>query len=171
VLLGIVVVTAPVWMPALALAVAVVVSARAIKVAVLYALVWTFWLGASPRRVLFIYSNSPNWKVYVESRILPRLPEHTVVLNWSDRGQWSRVRVPVMLFKCFAGRREFNPIGLVFERWRTVGDYRFWRPFRDAKHGRGAALARVEAEFLSHVAGQPTRRAQPDAETRTPDVS
>ena len=76
-----VVLTAPVWIPGLALLIAVVVVARVVKVTALYALVWTFWLGVSPRRVLFVYSESPNWTAYVESRILPRLPENTVVLN------------------------------------------------------------------------------------------
>ncbi len=152
-LLTMVVLTAPVWIPGLVLLIAVVVVARVVKVTALYALVWTFWLGVSPRRVVFVYSDSPNWKAHVESRILPRLPENTVVLNWSQRGQWPRVSLPVILFRCFAGEREFNPIGLVFERWRTVEDYRFWQAFRDAKHGHGGALEHVEAQFLRHAAG------------------
>jgi hypothetical protein len=59
----------------------------------------------------------------------------------------------VLLFRCFAGEQEFNPIGLVFERFDLVTAYRFWRPFRDAKDGRPQALALVETKFLKHVAG------------------
>jgi len=148
-----VVLTAPVWIPGLVLLIAVVVVARVVKVTALYALVWTFWLGGCRLREKLVYSDSPNWKAHVESRILPRLPENTVVLNWSQRRQWPRVSLPVILFRCFAGEREFNPIGLVFERWRTVEDYRFWQAFRDAKHGHGGALEHVEAQFLRHAAG------------------
>lgn len=115
--------------------------------------VWTFWIGLAPRRVLFVYSDSPNWKGHVESRILPRLPVNTVVLNWSKRSQWPRRSLSVALFRCFAGEREFNPIGLVFHRWSAVEEYRFWQPFRDSKHGRGGALELVEAQFLRRAAG------------------
>jgi hypothetical protein len=152
------VLTAPLWIPGLALLIALAVVARLVKVSALYALAWTFWLGASPRRILFVYSDSPNWKAYVEARILPRLPENSVVLNWSQRGQWQRFSLPVTLFHCFAGDREFNPIGLVFDRWHTVKDYRFWQPFRDAKHGHVGALEYVEAQFLRHAGSQAARK-------------
>jgi hypothetical protein len=62
-----------------------------------------------------------------------------------------------MLFRCFAGEREFNPIGLVFERLDIVERYRFWQAFRDAKHGHAETLRVVETKFLGHVAGL-TRR-------------
>jgi len=74
-------------------------------------------------------------------------------LNWSQRSRWSRFSLPVILFRCFAGTRDFNPIGLVFERWRAVEAYRFFLPFRDAKHGHEGALEFVEAQFLRHAAG------------------
>jgi hypothetical protein len=152
-LLTVAVLTAPVWIPGLAVLIALVLVGRVIQVSALYVLVWTFWLGVSPRRVVFVYSDSPNWKAHVESRILPRLPENTVVLNWSQRRQWPRFSLPVMLFRCFAGEHEFVPIGLVFERWQAVEEYRFWQPFRDAKHGHGGALEFVESQFLRHAAG------------------
>ena len=153
VVLALAVVMAPVWLPALAILILVVIGGRFIKVAALYVVVWCFWLGSSPRRVLFVYSDSPHWKAHIESRILPRLPANTVILNWSRRKQWSGLSLPVVLFRCFAGERDFNPIGLVFERWRTVEDYRFWQPFRDARHGHTGSLEFVEAQFLRHAAG------------------
>jgi hypothetical protein len=82
-LLTMAVLTAPVWISGLVLLIAVVVLARVVTVTALYALVWTLWLGVAPRRVVFVYSDSPNWKTYVESRILPRLPENAVpLLRW-----------------------------------------------------------------------------------------
>jgi hypothetical protein len=148
-LLAVVVLTSPLWLTAAA----VVGIGRLIQVAVLYALVWMWWIGRARRRVVFVYSDSPHWKRHVETVILPKLPANAVVLNWSNRSRWETFSLPVMLFRCFAGSREFNPIGLVFERFNAVDRYRFWQPFRDAKHGQLESLQRLEAEFLRHAAG------------------
>ena len=144
-----VVLTAPLWLAA----VLAMVVARCVQVVALYALVWFWWIGRARRRVLFVYSDSPNWKEYLEANIVPKLPANTVLLNWSNRAQWSTFSLPVVLFRCFAGEREFNPIGLVFERFDVVEPYRFWQPFRDAKHGHSEALELVETQFLKHAAG------------------
>jgi hypothetical protein len=147
ILLVVVVVTLPVWVATLV----VILLARGVQLLTLYPLVWFWWIGRGSMRALFVYSDSPNWKEHVEASILPKLPPDTVVLNWSNRARWRMLSLPVMLFRCFAGDREFNPIGLVFERFRLVERYRFWQPFRDAKHGRLEALQLVEARFLRQV--------------------
>jgi hypothetical protein len=61
--------------------------------------------------------------------------------------------VSVWLFRAFAGRREFNPIGLVFERFDLVVRYRFWQSFRDMKHGRPETLRTLEQKFFADLAG------------------
>ena len=99
ILLTVVVVTAPLWLAALL----VVVLGRLVKIIMLYALVWLWWIGRARRRVLFVYSDSPNWKEYLEANILPKLPANTVVLNWSNRAQWPKFSLPVRLFRCFRG--------------------------------------------------------------------
>jgi hypothetical protein len=146
---AVVVLTAPLWLAA----VLAIVVVRWVQVVALYASVWLWWIGRARRRVLFVYSDSPNWKEYVEANIVPKLPANTVVLNWSNRARWPTFSLPVMLFRRFAGDREFNPIGLVFDRFDVVEPYRFWQPFRDAKHGHSEALQLVETRFLKHVAG------------------
>jgi hypothetical protein len=55
------------------------------------------------------------------------------------------------LFHRFAGVKEFNPIGLVFNRFAKVECYRFWQPFQDAKRGEFAPLQQVESAFLHHA--------------------
>jgi hypothetical protein len=137
------------WLPG----VVNVLLARLFQVVVLYALVWTWWIGRAPRRVLFVYSDSPKWKEYIEGNILPKLSANTVVLNWSHRLSWRRFNLSVMLFRCFADEREFNPIGSCIRRFDVVERYRFWQPFRDATHGRSEALKVVETRFLKHAAG------------------
>ena len=122
-----------------------VLLVRLFQFVALYALVWTWWIGRARRRVLFVYSDSPNWKEHIESNILPKLPPNTVVLNWSHRRSWPKFNLSVILFRCFAGEREFNPIALVFERFDLVERYRFWQPFRDA-------LQMLEARLFKHTA-------------------
>ena len=115
------VITASLW---LVLA-AVAILAHVVRQVGLYAIVWFWWVGLASRRVLFVYSDSPNWKDYIEQVILSRLPENSVVLNWSQRRQWPRLGISIWLFRAFAGSLEFNPIGLVFERFGLVARYRF----------------------------------------------
>jgi hypothetical protein len=144
----ILILTSPLWLPLLLVA----LVAMLIRVAALYAIVWLWWIGRAPRRVLFVYSDSPHWKQHVETNILPKLPPHSVILNWSERARWRRFSLPVLLFHCFAGRKEFNPIGLLFGRFTMAERYRFWQPFQDAKHGDFGALQQVEAAFLNRAA-------------------
>ena len=144
---GLAVVTAPVWLPL----VVFVAAAYLVTVAILYVIVWTWWIGFAERRVLFVYSDSPLWKDHVEQRILPRLPRNTVVLNWSQRLRWPRLSLAVLLFHTFAGGREFNPIALVFERFAFVDRFRFWQPFRDAKHGKVEPLASLESALVERL--------------------
>jgi hypothetical protein len=124
------------WLPIGLSLMAVVALLRLLDAAALYAGVWLWWIGRAQRRVLFVYSDSPSWKEHIESEILPRLPSTAVVLNWSERSRWPRLSLPVRLFGRFSGQSEFNPIGLVFERFAWVRRYRFWQPLRDMKHGR-----------------------------------
>lgn len=146
-LAALLVVTAPVW---LALSV-LVVTASLVRTSALYLTIWIWWIGRASRRVVFVYSDSPNWKAHIERQILPRLPANSVVLNWSQRQHWRRGSVPILLFRTFAGEREFNPIALVFGSFALVKRYRFWQAFRDLKHGKPEPLQRVENAFFDRV--------------------
>jgi hypothetical protein len=55
-------VTAPLWL-LLLIVIAVLYLAG---LGVLYAVVWTWWIGRAPCRVLFVYSDSPTWKAHIE---------------------------------------------------------------------------------------------------------
>lgn len=112
------------------------------------------WAPAG-KDLLLVYSNSPHWKDYVESRWLPALADRAVVLNWSERAAWARQhRLEAAVFRHWAGDSEFNPIAIVLPRRGAVRVVRFWRAFRDRKHGRGAGLRTAEQE-LADILGIP----------------
>jgi hypothetical protein len=104
--------------------------------------------------VLLVYSNSPHWRAYVEDTWLPRWGHRAVVLNWSDRRVWRHDRrAEVALFRAFAGDREFNPLGIVVpSEGRRARVVRFWRAFRDFKHGKDRLLRAAEAELDGYLA-------------------
>jgi hypothetical protein len=104
------------------------------------------------RRVLFVYSDSPVWGEYIRARMLPRLPANAVVLNWSERSTWRTASLAVWAFRHYGGRREFNPLGLLIPTVGKVRIYRFWRPFREFKHGKPESLVALEARFFDDLA-------------------
>lgn len=121
----------------------------------LHVAVWLLWSPAG-RRVLFIYSNSPVWQSYIEDNILPRLPRGSVVLNWSERRRWRWWSLSVAVFHLFGGSRDFNPLAVVVRPLRWGRAFRFWRAFRDAKHGDRDALRLVETQFFTYLGLPPS---------------
>jgi hypothetical protein len=120
---------------------------------VLHGLLLAFWAPRG-RSVLFVYSNSPNWKDYCEREILQQLPPTAVVLNWSERKKWPRRVLSTQLYKAYAGVEEFNPLGIVFRPFKPIRIFRFWKPFREARHGKPHKLERLKLKFLTAARGQ-----------------
>jgi hypothetical protein len=114
--------------------------------ALLLLLVWMVWLPRG-RDVLVVYSNSPVWQRYFEEQVLPVLASRCVVLNWSERQRW-RFSMPVLLFRCFGGEREFNPLAVVFQPFRWPRRFRFYKPFKAFKHGRPEEVERLRGELF-----------------------
>lgn len=113
-----------------------------------------FWRrhGKHGRFVLFIYSDSPNWKDYIEAHIIPRVKSHAVILNWSKRREWGLTNsLEARVFSHWAGEEEFNPMALVFSPSGEVRDVRFWRAFRDFKHGKEQSLKEAENLLFTEV--------------------
>jgi hypothetical protein len=117
-------------------------------------LIFRFWRrhGQHGRFVLLVYSDSPNWKDYIEAKILPRLEPHVVTLNWSERQQWKQTNpFEARVFNHWAGEREFNPLALVFAPNGKVKSVRFWQAFSDLKHGKDRSLKLVESVLFTEV--------------------
>ena len=130
---------------ALIVAAAYILAALALHIAVS-----VLWLPRG-RRVLFVYSDSPLWKPYLKTEVLAHLPGNTVVLNWSGRARWPKISLAVWLFTVFAGRREFNPVALVFRPFAPSKVFRFWRAFRELKQGKPEHVQRVQDDLFAEI--------------------
>jgi len=113
---------------------------------------WERRWGRHGKRILLVYSRSPHWQRYIEDTWLPQLAPHAVVMDWSDRSTWRR-RAPleVRAFRYWGGSREFNPMALLFPKRGKVQAIRFWRAFRDFRHGKDLALRAAEARLFGFV--------------------
>jgi len=115
----------------------------------IHILIWSRWCP-SGRDILFVYSDSPIWHDYIEQRILPFLGKRAVILNWSQRKKWE-FSLARWAFHHFGGSREFNPLGVVFRPLRRTRKFRFWRAFRDYKHGHPDQVQKIEREFFDFI--------------------
>lgn len=117
---------------------------------VLQLVVWLCWCTRGIN-VLVVYSDSPYWQEYIETQLIPKLPPTTVVLNWSERRKWKSLSLPVLAFRLFGGSSEFNPLVVVFRPFRWTRTFRFWKPFRDYKHGKTTNLEELESKLFQHL--------------------
>jgi hypothetical protein len=130
------------WLP-------VVLVALVLWVAIALLLLCVVWVAWCSRRryALVVYSNSSVWQEYFETHVIPQSGHRTVVLNWSERRRWS-LTLPVILFRIFSGRRDFNPMAIVFVPFRWPRRFGFHEAFRSYKHGRVEDVERLRREFL-----------------------
>jgi hypothetical protein len=114
-------------------------------------LIWTLWCTRG-KDILFVYSDSPVWHDYIEQQIIPEIGARSVILNWSDRRHWlHRFSLESVAFRLFGGSREYNPLAIHFRPLRSHLTYRFWKAFRDWKHGKSAPLERMKSDFFRDI--------------------
>jgi hypothetical protein len=108
--------------------------------------------------ILWVYSNSPNWKPYCDEHILPRIREHAVILNWSQRRHWwDTDDLAVTIFKSYGNVRryrdeggfvydgeDFCPMAVVLPRSGRPEVLRFYGAFRDLKKGHPERLEALQ---------------------------
>lgn len=110
----------------------------------------TIWLTSKRQFVVFVYSDSPTWKDYIEREILPHIRDRAVILNWSERRNWKN-SLAVLAFRYFGGHRNFNPMGMVFRPFRFVRTYRFFEAFKEFKHGDTRNVEKLKKELLDDI--------------------
>jgi hypothetical protein len=118
--------------------------------ALLYLLVWALWLPKG-KDILFVYSDSPIWHEYMATQVLPLVQERSVVLNWSERKQWSRWSLGVAVFHHFGGAGDFNPLVVLFQPLRVARVFRFWSAFKDWKRGYEEPVERLRQELTASL--------------------
>ena len=114
---------------------------------ILYIAIWLTW---RKQDILFVYSDSPTWKDYIEKEILPYIQERAIILNWSERKRWKN-SFAVFAFRYFSGDRNFNPIALVFRPFHFVKAYRFFEAFKDFKHGDPQRVEKIKTELFEMI--------------------
>jgi len=95
--------------------------------------------------LLIVYTDSPHWKEYIESRWVNQWRERTVTLNRSR--PWSRKQPEAALWLGVAGIAEHTPLAVVVPRKGKFRVIRFFAAFRDFKHGKDARLRDAEVEL------------------------
>ena len=113
--------------------------------------VWAFWIPRG-KDMLLVYSRSPHWVEYFESGLIRELEGRAMILNWSDRAQWSSLDLRILIFKAFKGAKSFNPMVIVFKPLRWPVSFRFYDAFKLRKHGNDQQLHELEAKLAAHLA-------------------
>ncbi len=111
-------------------------------------MIWIIW-GFQGRYILLVYSDSPIWKDVIENDVLPKILDKTIILNWSKRKHW-KPSLAVWIFHFFGGRRNFNPMAIVFHPFRFNKIFRFYEAFQDYKHGKSEKFEKMMDEFLTY---------------------
>jgi hypothetical protein len=99
----------------------------------------------SGKDVLIVYTESPLWKEYIESRWLSRWGDRAIVLDRSK--PWSNDQPEARLWRAVAGSVEHTPVVIVVPARGRVQIVRFWLAFRDFKHGKEQKLRDAEARL------------------------
>jgi hypothetical protein len=137
------------WLPLSIVAGVFALLLAVIASTLLLLVVWTTWCTRG-RYALVVYSSSPIWQEYFETRVLPDPAGRAAVLNWSERKRWP-LSTPVLLFRLFGGTSAFNPIAIVFAPFRWPRRCRFYRAFRSFKHGRPEEVDALRKALLQLV--------------------
>jgi len=108
--------------------------------------------------ILFVYSDSSNWKDYIQTNILPRIEAYSITLNWSKRREWgSRMQLETKLFNQWAGPGEFVPVAVLFSPMGKVRTFRLWQLTGNLK-GEKVRLSKEAEQALFETVKQFGRR-------------
>jgi hypothetical protein len=114
---------------------------------VVYLLVWVWWLPKG-KDVLYVSSDSPIWKEYMETEVFPLVAERAIVLSWSARSKWPKWSFAVRVFRTFGRGRDFNPMVVLFRPFRRARIFRFLPAFQERKHGNSASVEQLRRDLI-----------------------
>ena len=105
----------------------------------------------SGKDVVVVYTDSPHWKEYIETRWLPRWAHRVIALDRSR--PWRADQPEARLWRTVAGSVEHTPVVIVVPPHGEVQIVRFFLAFRDYKHGKDTRLREAEAR-LARILGE-----------------
>ena len=114
---------------------------------VIYLLVWLLW-SPQGKDVLLVSSDSPISGDSIDARIAPLVEGRAVRLNWSERKHWSKLSLPVLVFRLLGGEGNFNPMLVLFRPLRPALFFRFFPAFQQWKHGNPLEIERLRGELI-----------------------
>jgi len=114
---------------------------------VIHLLVWVWWLPKG-KDVLYVSSESPIWKEYMETEVFPLVAERAIVLSWSARSKWPKWSFAVRVFRTFGRGRDFNPMVVLFRPFRRARIFRFLPAFQEQKHGNSANVEQLRRDLI-----------------------
>ena len=101
--------------------------------------------------LLLVYTDSPHWKDYSETNWVGRWSDRVVILNRSR--PWSRIEPQAALWLRLKGFVEHTPLAIIVPQQGPVRIVRFFKAFRDFKHGDAAPLHAAESELVEALEG------------------
>ncbi len=113
-----------------------------------------FWIrhGRKGKFILFVYSDSSNWKDYIETKILPRIETRSIVLNRSKRREWeTRMSFETKVFNHWAGSGEFTPMALILPLIGKVKVIRLWQPSQHSKSKKDGISREAEKALFTAI--------------------
>lgn len=111
---------------------------------------WCRW-GRSKICGVLVYSDSPNWKDYIENNWLSDHQGRFMILNFSHRKHWIR-SLQVRIYKHFCGGgTNYNPAIVFLRGLRRPLVFRFFYAFRSYKHGDNLALKKLENRLFAEL--------------------
>jgi hypothetical protein len=83
---------------------------------------------------------------------MPKFERRAEVIDWSERAQWSKFELSVMLFRAFKGEKSYVPMILAIRPFRWPKSFRFFQAFQDFKHGKEQPLRELESQINAYFA-------------------
>jgi hypothetical protein len=109
--------------------------------------------AGSGKDVVVVYTDSPHWKEYIETRWLPRWGDRTIAFDRSK--PWREDQPEARLWRAVAGATEHTPVVIVVPPAGKVQIVRFFLAFRDYKHGKDRRLRAAEARLAAILGETP----------------
>ena len=114
---------------------------------VVYLLVWVWWLPKG-KDALYVSSDSPIWKEYMETEVFTLVTERAIVLSWTARSKWPKWSFAVRVFRTFGRGRDFNPMVILFRPLHRASIFRFLPAFQERKHGDNASIEELRRDLM-----------------------